>query len=87
MKQLEDLIKEKEKEKDVDAMKDLIEALKVFDSDHDGILSADEFKHAMMTMGEKMQEHEIDEIINDSELVANKQIRIEQFANIIINRI
>ena len=69
---LEDLIRESEKNKDIDALKDLIEALQVFDSDHDGILSVDEFKQAMMTMGEKMQEHEIDEIINDSELVINK---------------
>ncbi len=87
LKQLEDLIREKEKEKDVDALKDLIEALNVFDSDHDGVLSVEEFKHAMMTMGEKMQEHEIDEIVNDSELVINKQIRIEHFANLILNRI
>ncbi|CDW83628.1 calmodulin [Stylonychia lemnae] len=85
--QLEELIRESEKNKDVDALKDLIEALQVFDSDHDGILSVDEFKQAMMTMGEKMQEHEIDEIINDSELVINKQIRIDHFANLIINRI
>lgn len=73
--------------KEVDALKDLVEALQVFDSDHDGLLSVEEFRHAMMTMGEKMAEHEIDEIINDTELVINKQIRIEHFANLIINRV
>ena len=87
LKQLEDLIREKEKDKEVDSLKDLIDALNVFDSDHDGILSVEEFKHAMITMGEKMQDHEIEEIINDSELVTNRQIRIEQFANLIMNRI
>eukprot|EP00347_Sterkiella_histriomuscorum_P020365 403338087 len=87
LQQLEDLIRDCEKTKDVDALKDLIDALQVFDSDHDGILSVEEFKQAMMTMGEKMQEHEIDEIVNDSELVINKQIRIDHFANLIINRV
>ena len=87
LKQLQDLIRDKEREKEADSLKDLVEALNVFDSDHDGLLTADEFKVAMMTMGEKMQEHEIDEIINDSELVVNRQIRIEHFANLIMNRI
>ena len=87
LKNLEDLIKESEKMKEMDSLKDLVEALQVFDSDHDGVLSVEEFKHAMMTMGEKMQEHEIDEIVNDSELVINKTIRIEHFANLIMNRV
>ena len=87
LKSLQELIKDKEKEKEADSLKDLIEALQVFDSDHDGSLTAEEFKYAMMTMGEKMQEHEIDEIINDTELVVNKQIKIEHFANLIMNRI
>ena len=69
MKHLEDLVREKEKQVNPNALKELIEALKVFDSDKDGLLSAEEFKHAMMNMGEKMQEYEIEEIINDGELV------------------
>ena len=87
LKQLEDLVKEKEKEINPNAFKELVEALRVFDSDKDGFLSAEEFKHAMMTMGEKMQEYEIDEIVNDSELVQNKQIKIETFATLIMNRV
>jgi Ca2+-binding EF-hand superfamily protein len=72
LRHLEDLIRDSEKMKELDSLKDLIEALHVFDSDHDGKLSVEEFKHAMMTMGEKMQEHEIEEIVNDTELVVNK---------------
>jgi Ca2+-binding EF-hand superfamily protein len=48
---------------DKDSLSDLIEALKVFDSDRDGKITTEEFKYAMSTMGEKMQEHEIEEII------------------------
>ena len=46
-----------------------------------------DFKHAMMTMGEKMGEREIDEIVNDSELITNDSILIEDFAKMIMNRI
>lgn len=89
LRQLEELIKEKEKEQHnyPNAFKELVDALAVFDSDKDGLLSAEEFKHAMMTMGEKMQEYEIDEIINDGELVQNKQIKIATFAQLIMNRV
>ena len=87
LKPLEDLVKEKEKSANPNAFKELVEALKVFDSDKDGLLSAEEFKHAMMNMGEKMQEYEIEEIINDSELVQNRQIKIETFAQLIMNRV
>jgi len=58
-----------ERGKDKETLDDLITALKVFDSDHDGKITIKDFKHAMQTMGEKMAESEIDEIITDSELV------------------
>ncbi len=41
----------------------------------------------MMTMGERMGEKDIDEIIRDSELVNNDHILIEDFAKMIMNRI
>ena len=58
-----------------------------FDSDHNGKITAGDFKHAMMTMGERMGEQEIDEIVGDSELVNNDYIAIEDFAKMIMNRI
>ena len=65
----------------------MIDALKVFDSDHDGKITVQDFKHAMMTMGERMGEREIDEIVNDNELVSDKYINIDEFAKMIMNRI
>ena len=76
-----------ERGKDKETLKDLIDALKVFDTDHDGKITVRDFKHAMMTMGEKMGEREIDEIVNDSELITNDYILIEDFAKMIMNRI
>ena len=76
-----------ERGKDKETLQDLIEAFKVFDSDHDGKLTIRDFKHAMMSMGEKMSEKDIDEIISDSELVNDECILIEDFAKMIMNRI
>ena len=83
--ELEHLVRERGK--DSESLDDLVEALKVFDSDHDGKITVEEFKYAMMNMGEKMQEHEIEEIIQDSELVTNNTILIRDFAKIIMNRV
>ena len=77
----------RERGKDKETLQDLIDALKVFDSDHDGKLTVKDFKHAMMTMGERMGEREIDEIVGDSDLVNNELIVIEKFAEMIMNRI
>lgn len=60
--------------KDKEGLNDLIEALKVFDSDHDGKIAVKDFKQAMMSMGERMGENEIEEIVGDSELVNNDYI-------------
>lgn len=82
---MEDLVRERGK--DTDSLDDLIEALKVFDSDHDGKVTVEEFKYAMMNMGEKMQENEIEEIVTDTDLVYNNHILIEDFARLIMNRV
>ena len=41
----------------------------------------------MMTMGERMGDGEIDEIIGDTDLVSNEFISIDDFAKMIMNRI
>ena len=41
----------------------------------------------MMTMGERMGDGEIDEIIGDTDLVNNDFISIDDFAKMIMNRI
>ena len=76
-----------ERGKDKETLQDLVDALKVFDSDHDGKITIRDFKHAMQTMGERMEETEIDEIVGDSELVNEDFIQIEEFAKMIMNRI
>ena len=72
---------------DPDTLQDVIDALKVFDSDHDGKISVEEFVYAMVNMGERMTEAEVREIIADSELDGGNAIKVEEFAKMIMNRI
>ena len=57
LQSLESLIRERGK--DPDTLQDVIDALKVFDSDHDGKISVEEFTYAMVNMGEQMNDQEI----------------------------
>ena len=85
LQSLESLIRERGK--DPDTLQDVVDALKVFDSDHDGKISVEEFTYAMVNMGENMNEQEIQEIIADTQLVNNNFIQVEDFAKMIMNRI
>ncbi len=53
----------RERGRDSDTLKDVVDALKVFDSDNDGKISVEDFKYVMSNMGERMSESEIAEII------------------------
>ena len=73
--------------RDPDSLQDVVDALKVFDTDHDGKISVEEFIYAMTNMGERMNEEEVKEILADSDLDDGKAIKVEEFARMIMNRI
>lgn len=85
LQSLEKVVQERPKDKET--LQDLIDALRVFASGDSDKITVKDFKHAMQSMGERMEEQEIDEILGDSELVNNDYIHIEEFAKMIMNRI
>lgn len=86
MPQLEQLIRSRGA--DSDTLQDIIDALRVFDTDNDGKVTVGEFRYAMINMGERMDENEVDEIIADSQdVIVDNIITIEDFARLILNRI
>ena len=84
LQQLENLVRFRGK--DQDTLQEVMEALKVFDTDHDGKLAVEEFLYAMVNMGDKMTPEEVKEIIGDTDL-DNGCIKIEEFAKMIMHRI
>ena len=81
--QLESVVKNRGR--DIDSVQDVIDALKVFDSDHDGRITVEEFLYAMVNMGERMTEEDVKEILADADLEGNS-IKVEEFAKMIMNR-
>jgi len=53
------------KDKDVGNIEDFREILRLYDKSEDGTMIFDELKHILMSMGEKLEVEEVDEIIKD----------------------
>ena len=75
-----------------ETLEEMIEALKLISDQQDDRetekkkLTNAQFKLILMTLGEKMNEHQIDEILTDSDIVHEETIQIEEFAKYLISR-
>jgi Ca2+-binding EF-hand superfamily protein len=73
------------KEKDNEAEKELIEAFLIFDREGNGLISNNEFKHIMLSLGEKLSEEEIEQMIKIGDPKQEGFINYKQFVEKIIN--
>jgi Ca2+-binding EF-hand superfamily protein len=70
----------------------MIEAIKVLvdnseDKEKEKVkVTVEGFKFNMTMMGEKMLEHNVEEILTDSDLVYDENIMIEEFAKYLMSR-
>ena len=55
------------KMKDTDSEEEIWEAFKVFDRDNNGFISAAELRHVMTSIGEKLTDDEVDEMIREAD--------------------
>ena len=75
-----------------ETLEEMIEALKLISDQNDerdrekSKLNYSSFKLALMSLGEKMSQHQIDEIITDSDIVHEDSIQIEEFAKYLMSR-
>ncbi|CAL9186029.1 unnamed protein product, partial [Musa hybrid cultivar] len=56
------------KMKDIDSEEELKEAFKVFDKDQNGYISEAELRNVMMSLGEKLTEEEVAQMIREADL-------------------
>ena len=68
-----------------DEVKELIECFETFDEDKDGFIPADELKHAMMNMGERLTEEEADDMIREAKPNEKGLINYREFVKIIMS--
>ncbi|XP_063916117.1 calmodulin-beta-like isoform X1 [Zophobas morio] len=71
------------KMKDADGEEELKEAFRVFDKNNDGLISSNELRHVMTSLGERLSEEEVDDMIKEADLDGDGQVNYEEFVNIL----
>jgi EF-hand domain pair len=69
------------KMKDTDSEEEIREAFKVFDRDNNGFISAAELRHVMTSIGEKLTDDEVDEMIREADQDGDGRIDCQIFPN------
>jgi calmodulin len=68
------------KMKDTDSEEEIREAFKVFDRDNNGFISAAELRHVMTSIGEKLTDDEVDEMIREADQDGDGRIDCTAFS-------
>ena len=71
--------------KDQDTEADLVDAFGVFDSDHNGYISATELRNVMTTLGEKMSDEEVDDMLKEADLDNDGLINYAEFSKVMFH--
>lgn len=72
--------------KDSDIEEELIEAFRIFDKESEGLISSSEFRHIMLTLGEKLSEDEVDEMIKEADSRGEGVINYKDFVKIMLSK-
>eukprot|EP00300_Choanocystis_sp_HF-7_P004893 c13766_g1_i1.p1 GENE.c13766_g1_i1~~c13766_g1_i1.p1 ORF type:complete len:160 (+),score=49.79 c13766_g1_i1:71-481(+) len=64
---------------DVDAEVELREAFSLFDTDHNGLISKEEFKRAMIKLGENISDEQVNTMMKTADLNGDGFIDFEEF--------
>lgn len=64
----------------------LREAFRMFDRDGNGYISANELKHVMCNLGEKLTESEVEDMIKEADVDADGMVNYEEFVGMMLAR-
>lgn len=74
------------KMRDSDSQAEIFEAFRVFDKDGDGKIDKGELKHVLTSIGEKLTEEEVDEMLREADTNNDGVIDIKEFSNLLVNK-
>jgi calmodulin len=63
-----------------DTVDEIVDAFSVFDKDGEGMISAVEFKHILSTMGEKLSEKDLKEVMKEVTIDSKGMINYKDFS-------
>jgi Ca2+-binding EF-hand superfamily protein len=72
--------------KQSDIEEELTEAFKIFDKEGNGLIPSSEFRHIMITLGEKLTEDEVDEMIKEADYKGEGLIDYKEFVKVMLSR-
>merc|ERR1712176_4490 len=72
------------KQQDPGSYDDFVEGLRVFDKEGNGTVNAAELRHVLGTLGEKLSEDEVEQLLNGHE-DNNGQINYEDFIKVVLS--
>ena len=71
--------------KQTETEQELIEAFKIFDKEGKGLISENEFKHIMLSLGEKISEEELEEMMKKAHPQNQGYVNYKEFAKILLS--
>lgn len=71
------------KMKDTDLEAEIAEAFKVFDRNGDGKISAAELRHVLTSIGEKLSDADVDQMIREADTNNDGEIDIQEFTQLL----
>ncbi|GIX65706.1 calmodulin, putative [Babesia caballi] len=74
------------KMKEGDTEEELVQAFKVFDRDGNGFISAQELRHVMTNLGEKLTNEEVEEMLREADVDGDGKINYEEFVKLMISK-
>ncbi|XP_027931502.1 calmodulin-like protein 11 isoform X2 [Vigna unguiculata] len=72
------------KMKESEAEEELKEAFRVFDKDQDGYISASELRSVMRTIGEKVTDEEVAQMVKEADLDGDGLVDYEEFVRMML---
>ncbi len=71
---------------EIDIEEELMEAFKVFDKDGNGRLEANELRHIMLTLGERLSDEGIEKMINEADTKNLGYIDYKDFVKLMLSK-
>ena len=69
-----------------DSEEEIKDAFRSFDKDGNGFINAQDLRHVMINLGEKLTEEEVDEMIREADVDDSGMVNYEEFVKMMMSK-